>query len=90
MTDVAYIDELGWQLHGNIASLNFELYDEDGDVVAVVGKKYISVKDKYAVDINQLAYEQEVVAILLALQHALRDRGKGSKPSDIVGNILFK
>lgn len=71
--DVANIKELGWILRGNIFQLNFEIYDENDNVVAVIGQKLVSIKDKYAVDIYRPEYEAEVVAILVALQHTIRD-----------------
>ena len=37
--DVTNIEGLGWQLRGNIAGLNFELYDAAGNVIAVIGQK---------------------------------------------------
>ena len=88
ISDVANIKGLGWQLRGNIASLNFELYDIDDSVIAVVGKKLISIKDKYAIDIYRPELEDEVVAVIIALQHQLRDRTNKSKPSNMVLSML--
>ncbi len=88
--DTAEITDLGWTLRGNYASLNFEIYDEDGSVIAVVGKKLISIKDKYAIDIYRPELEQEVVAVLVALQHTLRDRTKGNRSSSLVADIVRK
>ena len=34
--DVTNIEGLGWQLRGNILGLNFELYDQNGQVIAVI------------------------------------------------------
>lgn len=72
--DVTNIEGLGWQLRGNIIGLNFELYDADGSIIAVIGQKMVSVHDKYCIDIYRPEQEQKVVAILIALQHMIRDR----------------
>ncbi len=72
--DITNIEGLGWQLRGNILGLNFELYDENGGVIAVIGQKLFSMHDKYCVDIYRPEYEKEVVAILITLQHMIRDR----------------
>lgn len=72
--DITNIEGLGWQLRGNIASLNFELYDERDQVIAVISQKFLSLHDKYCVDIYQPEHEQEVVAILVTLQHMIKDR----------------
>ena len=45
--DVNNIEGLGWQLQGNIMALNFELYDSDGTIIAVIGQKMFSLHDKY-------------------------------------------
>ena len=72
--DISNIEGLGWQLRGNILGLNFELYDEAGNVIAVIGQKLISLHDKYCVDIYRPEFEKQTVAILITLQHMIRDR----------------
>ena len=72
--DITNIKGLDWQLRGNILGLNFELYDSDGSVIAVIGQKMFSLHDKYCVDIYRPEYEKAVVAILVTLQHMIRDR----------------
>ncbi len=79
--DVANIKGLGWTMRGNTFQLNFEIYDQDEKVIAVIGQKLISIKDKYAIDIYQPPYEAEVVAILIALQHTIRDDESASAAS---------
>jgi len=79
--DITNIEGLGWQLRGNILGLNFELYDQNGCIVAVIGQKMLSIHDKYCIDIYRPEYEEIVVAILVTLQHMIRDRqssGSGS------------
>ncbi len=72
--DISNIEGLGWQLRGNILGLNFEIYDEAGNVIAVIGQKMLSLHDKYCVDIYRPDQEKQVVAILVTLQHMIRDR----------------
>ena len=72
--DITNIEGLGWQLNGNILGLNFELKDSDGSIIAVIGQKMLSIHDKYCIDIYKKEYEETVVAILVALQHMIRDR----------------
>ncbi len=85
--DIVNIDGLGWQLRGNILALNFELYDENGDIVALISQKFLSLHDKYCIDIYQPDKEEITVAILVTLQHMIRDReassaaGSGSSSS---------
>ena len=72
--DITNVEGLGWQLRGNIAGLNFELYDTDETIIAVIGQKAFSVHDKYCIDIYRPEYEPQVIAILVTLQHMIRDR----------------
>ena len=72
--DITNIVGLGWQLKGNVLGLNFELYDSDGQIIAVIGQKMISIHDKWCVDIYKKEHEQKVVAILITLQHMVKDR----------------
>ena len=76
--DITNIEGLGWQLRGNIAQLNFELYDRENGIIAVIGQKLISIHDKYAIDIYRPEYEHCVVAILITLEHMIRDRENAS------------
>ena len=79
--DITNIEGLGWQLRGNILGLNFELYDSDGSVIAVIGQKMFSLHDKYCVDIYRPEKERIVVAILITLQHMIKDREAAASSS---------
>ena len=79
--DITNIEGLGWQLRGNIWGLNFELYDRDGSIIAVIGQKFFSLHDKYCVDIYKPELEPIVVAILITLQHMIRDRQAAASSS---------
>ena len=72
--DITNIEGLGWQLRGNIAGLNFELYDPQENIIAVIGQKMFSLHDRYCIDIYQPEAEQTVIAILVTLQHMMKDR----------------
>ncbi len=72
--DVTNIVGLGWRLKGNILGLNFELRDENGDIIAVIAQKMISIHDKYCIDIYKPQHEKTVIAILVTLQHMIKDR----------------
>ena len=79
--DITNIVGLGWQLRGNVLGLNFELYDRDGSIIAVIGQKLFSLHDKYCVDIYKPEHEAAVVAILITLQHMIRDRESAASSS---------
>ena len=79
--DITNIEGLGWVLKGNILQMNFVLEDKDGSVIAQVGQKFLSIHDKYCVDIYKPEYEEEVVAILVTLIHMNTDRAAASSAS---------
>ena len=83
--DVTNIVGLNWQLRGNILALNFELYDSDGSIIAVIGQKMLSLHDKFCIDIYKKEYEEIVVAILITVQHMLRDRENSSSSGSSSG-----
>ncbi len=72
--DITNIVGLGLQLKGNVLGLNFELYDENGEVIAVIAQKMLSIHDKYCIDLYKTEHEKIVVAILVTLQHMIKDR----------------
>ena len=74
LKDITNIEGLGWQLQGNIAGLNFQLYDKTGNIIAVIGQKMLSVHDKYCLDLYQPECEPAAVAVLITLQHMMKDR----------------
>lgn len=72
--DITNIEGLGWQLRGNTLALNFELYDSYENIIAVISQKMFSIHDKWCVDIYKKEHEKTVIAILIALQHMIKDR----------------
>lgn len=76
--DISNIEGLGWVLRGNIAALNFQLWDEHDQIIAVISQKIISLHDKYCVDIYQADKEKTIIAILVTLQHMIKDREAAS------------
>ena len=72
--DVTNIEGLGWVIHGNIVQLNFTIKDEKGKLLAVVSQKAFSIHDKFAIDIYKPEHEEEIVTLVITLQHMIRDR----------------
>ena len=68
------IDELGW-------NLNFVLYNNKERVIAVVGQKLFSMRDKYCIDLYDVNEEATVVAIVITLENMLMARRHSSSSS---------
>ena len=79
--DITNIEGLGWQMRGNVLGLNFEIYDQNEEIVAVIAQKLFSIHDKYCIDIYKPEHEQKIVAILVTLQHMMKDRENASSAS---------
>lgn len=80
--DITNIEGLGWQLRGNIIGLNFNLLDENGQPVATVGKKLVSIHEKYCIDIYKPQHEQVVAAIVIQLEKMLEARRENESESE--------
>ena len=76
--DITNISGLGWQVRGNMFGLNFEVYDAEGNIIGVIGQKMFSIHDKYCIDIYNTECEEALVAVLVTLQHMIRDRAAAS------------
>ena len=72
--DITNIEGLGWQLRGNVIGLNFMLFDQNGEAVAAIGQKMISMHDRCSIDLYQPAHEKIVAAIVIQLQKMLAAR----------------
>jgi len=79
--DIIVIKELGWTIRGNILALNFEMYDQNENIVAVISQKMLSIHDKFSIDIYQPEYKDIVVTILITLQHIIKDREAAASSS---------
>ncbi|MBQ6494022.1 MAG: LURP-one-related family protein [Erysipelotrichaceae bacterium] len=79
--DITNIEGLGWQMQGNIIGLHFNLLDENGEPIARVVKKAISIHDKYSIDIYKPEFEKEVVAIVIQLEKMLQARRENESSS---------
>lgn len=72
--DITNIEGLGWQLQGDVIGLNFTLFDQNGDPVAFIGQKMISLHNRCSIDLYQPQHEKVVVAIVIQLQKMLTAR----------------
>ena len=84
--DITNIEGLGWQLRGNVLGLNFELYDSNSEIIAVISQKILSIHDKWCVDIYKKQHTDIIVAILITLQHMVKDREARSSGSHSSGS----
>lgn len=72
--DITNIEGLGWKLIGNILGMNFIIQDANEKVLASISQKAISINDKYSIDFYDDSKETYIIAILIGLQHMMRER----------------
>ena len=80
-SSIVNLEEIGWQLRGDMFSFSFEVCDEHGRLVAKIGQKPLSLRDKYSVDIYDSDSEELIVAIVIALKHMISDAADNSSAS---------
>lgn len=81
--DITNIEELGWQLRGNMLGLSFNLVDGNEEPLATVGKKAVSIHDRYYIDIYQPDHEDMIVAVVIQLEKMLEARRDNESSSTI-------
>ena len=79
--DSTTIEGLGWQIRCNVIGLHFNLVDEFEHPVASIGKKMISIHDRYSIGIYQPEYEDFVVAIVIQLEKMIKAREENKSSS---------
>ena len=81
--DITNIEGLDWQIRGNILCLSFTLVDQNEQPVASIGKKMISINDKYSIDVYQPQYEDVIVAIVIQLEKMIEARNDNNSSSSV-------
>lgn len=72
--DVVDIDALGWKLVGDIVQHNYQLLDAQGQILAEIHRKWISLHNTYEIDARQEDSLDMIVAVLIALDKIVEDR----------------
>lgn len=80
--DVLDIEALGWQLTGDIVQHNYQLMDDEGQLLARTHRRWLSLHDTYEVDIVDEERMDLIVAVLVALDKIVADRQRVVSASD--------
>ncbi|MBR4446192.1 MAG: LURP-one-related family protein [Solobacterium sp.] len=81
--DITNIEGLGWQIRGNVLGLSFNLVDENDQPVATIGKKMLSIHNKYSIDVYQPEFEDVIVAIVIQLEKMIEARNENDSSTSI-------
>ena len=63
-----------WKLQGNVLGLNFTLFDQNGEPIALIGQKALSLHNRCSIDLYQPQYQELTAVIVIALQKMLAAR----------------
>ncbi|NCB93885.1 MAG: hypothetical protein EOM40_15200 [Clostridia bacterium] len=72
--EIIDIDALGWKIVGNFLEHDYEIQDSNGNVLAASHKKWVSIHEKYAIDIRDESQMDLIVAVYVVLEHILEMR----------------
>lgn len=80
--DVLDIEALGWQLTGDLTQHDYQLTDDQGQLLAQTHRKWLSLHDTYEVDIVDEERMDLIVAVLVALDKIVGDRQRVIQNAD--------
>lgn len=68
--DIIHIDALGWELHGDITSHDYQIIDEAShSILATVHRKFFSLHDVYEIEIFNEEMRDILMAAIIVLEH---------------------
>ncbi len=62
-----WIHELGWRIEGDIFSMNYDIYNENDEVIAVVDQEIFRMTQRFYIDIYDEDNEELIVLLVLAV-----------------------
>lgn len=72
--DVLDIEELGWQLVGNVVQHDYRLMDSEGRLLAQTHRKWMSLHNTYEIEIVDEENMDLIVAVLVTLDKIVADQ----------------
>ena len=70
------MDFNGWRIDGDFFDLDYQVYDQNGNVIMTFQKAFFSIADQYCLDIKDEQYERLCVLIALAVDMAICSQKK--------------
>lgn len=76
-----YLLSNGYKVKGNFWALNFTIYDEMDNEIGSIKRKFISIGDKYEINILDVNKKEIILAIVVAITNDI-NRSQNSNNSD--------
>ena len=71
-----HMDFNGWRIDGDFFDLNYNVYDQNDNIIMTFKKEFLSFTDEYYLDIKDEKYERLCVLIALAVDMAICSQKK--------------
>ncbi len=68
------VDYLGWYVEGNLYEFDYTVYDERGNVAAVVAKELFRFTDVYTIDVMDITNALNALMLVLAIDAEKENR----------------
>lgn len=79
------VEGFGWKINGSLFSHDFQILGDDGHLIAESHKNWITVTDKYVVNVVDETQTEKVIAIMMTLALTGRDREEADTAVTAVG-----
>ncbi|MBR4471006.1 MAG: hypothetical protein IKS54_06865 [Erysipelotrichaceae bacterium] len=76
-----YIEDLGWTIKGDFLSMNYDIINEDNELIATVDQEIFRLTQRFYVDIYDEDNEELIVLLVLAINQFDKDRKAAASSS---------
>ncbi len=77
-----YVLSNGYKVEGNFMALDFTIYDNNNTQIGSIKRKFISIGDKYEINIEDISKKEIVLAIIVAITNDVNRNQNSSSSSD--------
>ena len=77
-----YLLNNGYKVEGDFMMLDFVIYDDNNIQIGSIKRKFISIGDKYEININDINKKEIVLAIIVAITNDVNRNQNSSNSSD--------
>ena len=77
-----YVLSNGYRVEGNIMMLDFVVYDDNNIQIGSIKRNFISIGDKYEINIDDINKKEIVLAIIVAITNDVNRNQNSSSRSD--------
>ncbi len=68
------IDQLGWTIRGDILSMNYEVFNEDDELIAAVSQEWFRLTQRFGIEIYDEDDEELIILLILAINQYDKDK----------------